>query len=346
MSDPNIAGPGPRGQGSLHQRIVGYWSTFLVYAAARLELADLLADGPRTSAALAVRTGTDHARLHRLLRGLVAIEILVEEADGSFALTAMGAELRRDVRGSLRAWALFNGENALRAWSQITDVMRSDRSGFELAAGTSLYTHLSQHPEEDAIWNDCMANSARAWLEDGGLLDKFAWRDGQVVVDVGGGHGSLLAGLLARHPGLRGVLFDLPHVVAGAGPLLQTAGVAERCQIVGGDATQAIPSGGDVYLFARVLFNWDDANVGKLLESCAQVLQPHAKIIAIETVLADGREPDPASIIDLNNLMLFGGRARLVAEWTRLFAAAGLILDRAIRVGPLWTLLEGYRPAP
>jgi ubiquinone/menaquinone biosynthesis C-methylase UbiE len=344
MIDPKAsAGPLQANHGSLYERIMGYWSTCLVYAAARLGLADLLAPGPQTSAALAVATGTDPQRLHRVLRGLVAINVLAEDADGHFSLTAMGAELRSDVPGSLRALAIFQCECAMSAWRQIPDVLRTGRSGFELAFGAGLYEHMARQPADDVIWNQAMVDSARAWLEDGGLLSRFEWRAGQTVIDVGGGHGPLLAGLLAQHRELRGVVFDLPRVVAGAGPYLEAAGVADRCQAVGGDATKAVPEGGDVYLFTRVLFNWDDDVATTMLASCARVMHPDARLLVIDIMVADGPAPDPATLIDLNNLMLFGGRARTEAQWRCVFANAGLVLDRATRVAPMWALLEGRR---
>jgi len=200
---------------------------------------------------------------------------------------------------------------------------------------------MALHPEDDAVWNQSMVDSARAWLEDGGLLEHFDWQDGQTVVDVGGGRGALLAGLLTRKPGLNGVVFDLPHVVAGATADIAAAGIADRCRVVGGDATEAVPEGGDIYLFARVLFNWNDDIAKSMLARCARAMHPNARLLVIDTMLADGPAADSATLIDLNNLMLFGGRCRTEAQWRRLFASAGLVMVQSYRVGPIWALLEG-----
>jgi hypothetical protein len=161
------------------------------------------------------------------------------------------------------------------------------------------------------------------------------------VVDVGGGQGALLAAILAANPQARGVLFDLPHVVAGAAPQLRAAGVADRCEVVGGSFFETVPAGGDVYLLRAVVHDWDDAQATAILRACRRAMDPAARLLLVERVIAPGNTPDPNRFSDLNMLVMLGGQERTATEFAALYQAAGLRLTRVLPLPDAASLIEG-----
>ena len=239
--------------------INGYWVSQAISVAASLRLADLLKDGPRTSEDLAQATGTYARSLYRLLRALAAARVFEEHPDRRFALAPMGEYLRSDLANSRRAWAELIGRPYVRqSWSALEDTVRTGETAFRQLYGTGIWDWRSEKPEERAIFDaamtglSCMAAHA--------VADAYDFSNSTCVVDVGGGQGALLAEILSRHAQLKGILFDLPSVVAGARPVLEEAGVADRCQALPGDMFTAVPEGGDAYLIKSVLMGEDDDN--------------------------------------------------------------------------------------
>jgi hypothetical protein len=197
---------------------------------------------------------------------------------------------------------------------------------------------MAQHPEAAAEWDRSMDQTARDWL--GALTASYDFAPIETIVDVGGGHGATLANILKDIPTMRGILFDLPHVVAGAPSLLAEAGVAERCAVIGGDMFVEVPSGGDAYLISRVLFNWDDQHACMLLQACRRAMASRAKLLVIDVVDADADKPKVAAFGDLNLLLLFGGRQRTESEFHTLFASAGFGITRILPTQSHFKLVE------
>ena len=172
-------------------------------------------------------------------------------------------------------------------------------------------------------------------------MRSYDFSDVGVLVDVGGGEGALLANILAANPGVGGVLFDQEHVVAGAGDLLERAGVADRCEVVAGSFFEAVPGGGDAYLLKSVVHDWDDAEAVEILRSCRKAMGGTGKLLVVEPVIGPGNEPDPAKYSDLNMLVILGGRERTASEFERLYAEAGFDLTGIVRTGSAFAVIEG-----
>jgi hypothetical protein len=198
---------------------------------------------------------------------------------------------------------------------------------------------MGQNPEQAARWDSAMDQTARDWL--GALSASYDFRPFQTIVDVGGGRGTLIARILQVAPATRGVLLDLPHVVAGAASILQAAGVADRCQVVGGDMLAAVPAGADAYLLARVLFNWDDEHSAMILRSCRRAMTGASRLIVVDIVEPDSDRPPSAAFGDLNLLLAFGGHMRSEGEFRALFAATGFAVTNILPTQSQFGIVEG-----
>lgn len=318
---------------------MGHNTPQVLYVAAKLRIADLLADGPRSSAALAEATGAHLQALYRLLRALVGLGLLARVTAGSdgegdrWELTPLGSALREDAPDSQRAWILTMGEFGYPVWGELLYSVRTGRPAFEQVFGQSYYDYMAIHPEAAGTWDRMMDDSAREWLAP--LAANLDFSGVGTLVDVGGGHGTFLAAALRANPHLRGILFDLPHVVAGAEPLLREMGVADRCEVVGGDMFAELPTGGGAYCLARVLFNWDDQHALALLTNCRRAMASGGKVVVVGFVMPE-RDVSPGASIgsDLGLLVMMGGRERTEREFRALFAEADLSITSIERIPP------------
>ena len=328
--------------GALLQAIVDYPSAQVVHAAARLGLADLLADGPRSVDDLAAATGTHAPSLARLVRALAALGALAEVGGGRVELTPLGAPLRSDVPGSVRDAVLFlAGEWYWRAWGGLLHSVRTGEPAFPAVHGTTAWDYRARHPEEGAIFDAAMTGISGMAAD--AVARSYDFSRIGVLADVGGGHGELLAAILAAHPSMRGILFDQPQVVAGARRLLERAGVADRCEVVGGSFFEAVPGGADAYLLKSVIHDWDDPEAAAILRACRAAVGDKGRLLVVERVVGPPNEPDPAKFSDLNMLVELGGRERTAEEYRDLLAGAGF---RLVGVTPTGSPFEVVEAAP
>jgi len=320
----------------------GYLLGQAVMVAAELGIADHLAAGSVPVAALAPAVGADPDALYRLLRALAGEGVFTEAAPRAFALTPLAEPLRTDHPRSVRARArLFRQEWVWRPWGHLLEAVREGGVAFERVYGVPFFAYLGAHPDAAAVFDAAMTGGTGSRA---GLAAAYDFAPLGTVVDVGGGQGGLLAAVLRAHPHLRGVLFDQPQVVAGAAPVLRAAGVADRCEVVGGDFFAAVPAGGDAYLLSQILHDWDDARATALLRVLHQAARPGARVVAVERVLPPGDAPHPAKLGDLNMLVLAGGRERTEAEFGALFAGASFELTRIVPLPEgAWSAVEGTR---
>lgn len=334
----------------LRQMLDGYKVTQMLYVAARLGIADQLEGGPRTADELAAATGADADALYRVLRTLASIGVFEEIGPRRFALTPLAEPLRTGHPDSLRSLAIFLGEDTYVPWGDLLQSVMTGAPAFEHVYGAPHFSYLTQHPEASARFDQAMSGNARRGAS--AVLAEYDFAGGGTVVDVGGGRGVLLAAILGAHPELRGILFDQPQVVAGAQPVLEAAGVAERCETMAGDFFAAVPPGGNFYVLRHILHDWDDERGIAILRTCAQAMSPGRKVLVIEAIVASGNEGPQTKFIDLQMLVLYGGRERTAEEYERLFTAAGLRLTRIIRTASDANIIEGERagfvshPAP
>ncbi len=312
---------------TLRRLVNGYQVSQAIHVAASLGIADLLAAGPRASEELAADTGTHPGALYRLLRALAAVGVLEEDGERRFVLTPLGEPLRSDVADSIAGWAAFVGRPYYwQAWSALGESVRSGENAFRQVHGVGVWEYRSTRPEEALVFDRAMASvSGRVGRA---LVAAYDFGRFGTVADVGGGHGGFLAALLTANPAMRGVLFDLPHVVATAGPTLQAAGVAERCRIEAGSFFDAVPAGSDAYVLMHVIHDWEDAEAVEILRTCARAAAGSAPVLLVEQLVAPPNAGPETKLSDLNMLVGPGGLERTREEFAQILAAAGLRLER------------------
>lgn len=325
---------------TLRNMIMGFRTTQLVFVAAKLGLADQLQREPQTPERLARRVGAEPGALGRLLRALASLGVFAETDEGAFSLTPLGQLLVASSPGSLRGMALLYGEEWLwRAYGQMLASVQTGQPGFERAHGQSFYDYLAQHPAAATQFQDAM--SAFSDHEAAAILAAYDFSRFAAVVDIGGGHGALIAALLQAHTQLAGVVFDLPEVAAAADRQLAAAGLSARARTVAGDMFMRIPGGGDLYLYKSVLHNWDDRSCVEILRTCRRAMAEHARLLVIERVVPPGNAASEAKLFDINMLVVLGGRERTEREYRRLFQEAGFELARVVATHSSLSLLEG-----
>ena len=317
----------------------GSWIAPVLYATAKLGIADRLADGPRTAAELAIPTKTHAPTLHRLLRTLAGLGILTEGDGQRFALTPLGEAMRSGAPGAARSTVLAFCSPALwRSWEEIVYSLETGRTGFEKVNGMPMFDYVAQHPEEASAFSEAMVGFhgaeppavARAW-------DFSPFRN---VVDVGGATGNMLAAILSHHPQPRGVLYDRPHVVRDAPALLAARGVADRVRIEPGNFFEGVPPGGDVYVLSHVIHDWNEEQCLTILGHCRRAMKPDARLLIVETVLPPGDTPHPGKVLDMVMLVIPGGQERTAAEYDALLAKAGFRLTRVVPTESVVSIVE------
>ena len=322
----------------------GYRVTQALYVAARLGIADRLADGPQGSEELARATGADAGALRRLLRALVSFGVFAEEADGRFALTEVGALLRDDVPGSLRAGVIFFGDRRhWKAWAELEGSVISGKTVWGPRAAHAFFEMNARDPEGAAIFNAAMTSLTSAF--DGAVVAAYDFSRLGTLVDVGGGQGALISSILRANPGLRGVLFDIPPVIEGA--KRRVAGLGDRLELVAGDVFASVPPGGDAYLLKWIIHDWDDEHSLTILRNCHRAMAPGARLLLVERVVPERIDPSADTqstlLADLNMLVLTGGHERTAAEYRTLLGGAGFALERIVPTATPLGVIEATR---
>jgi len=322
--------------------IAGYWTARIVYVAAKLGIADLVADGPKSAAELAVITKTHAPSLYRILRALCSTGWLAEHPDGRFGATPLTVALQTGAPGSVRHFAMSElGEEHYPAWGGVLDTVRTGELAFDRVFGMPNWQYWAEHPDDAETFNRAMSEMT-AILEPAlmPLIDLSAVRR---VVDVGGGRGTLIAALLKAYPRASGVVLDLPHVIELGRQHIAQEGLAERCTLVPGDFFESVPSGGDAYFLKWVLHDWDDARSVALLKQVRSAIASDGRLFVIEAVIPPGNDPFLHKLVDVNMLVMTGGRERTEAEYRSLLATAGFELTR-VTATPLEAAVLEARP--
>ena len=328
---------------ALLELIAGSWTTQALHVAARLGIADHLADGPQSAAALADALGAHGDSLHRLLRALTSIGVTAEPERGVFALTPLGAHLRADAPDSVRSWALFWGGSLWPIWATLAHSVRTGTSPRAIVTRREGFESLAQQPEAARVFNDAMTEMTR--LIAASVVQVSDCADVRCLVDVGGGRGELLAAFLRAHPQMRGVLFDLPLALAGADDHLAAAGVADRCEAVPGSFFDAVPAAGDAYVLKSVLHDWNDERAGQILARCREAMNGRGRLLVVERVVPERLTATPEHRLlaasDLNMMVVLSGRERDEAAFRALFASAGFAVIRIAPAALSFCVIEG-----
>lgn len=298
-------------------------ATKAVTAVAELRVADALANGPLYYTALADAVGADQRALHRTMRTLVALGVFAEPSPGTYALSPVSELLRSDAPGSLRTMAeMMTSPSHWLPWGRFTDTVRTGESGPMHAFGTDIFSWFQQaaNASQWDIFNAAMTGFSG--MTSTAVASSYDFSRFERIVDIGGGHGTFLRALLHVAPEARGVLFDLPDVVAGVGDTLDG-----RIDCVGGSFFEGVPTGADCYTMKHIIHDWSDDHCRTLLTHVAQGMAPDGRVLVCETVMPDTAEPHPAKFMDLNMLaMTEGGCERTISEFAALLKSAGLKL--------------------
>ena len=317
---PAKAAPPPYVQ--LVQMAMGHWVSSIVCLAAELKIADLLASGTKTAEELAGPTGTSAGPLYRFLRGLSNLGILTEGSDRRFGLTPLGQALKTGAPGSARATILTVASDWWAAgWRELPYSVRTGKSGFEKVLGMPVFDYLAQQPEKASLFSETMIGVHGE--EPAAVAAAYDFSGVSTLADIGGANGHLLATVLSKYPKMRGILFDLPHVVADAPVLLAKHGMADRVKIEKGSFFDSIPEGADAYLLSHVIHDWSEAECLTILGHCRRAMRPDARLLIVELVLPGGDEPHPGKMLDLMMLVGPGGQERTVPEYSALLEKAG-----------------------
>jgi DNA-binding HxlR family transcriptional regulator len=316
--------------------ISGMMRTQTIAAIAALGVADAIAAGVTGTDALAREVGADADALSRMLRLLEADGLVARDAPDVWRLTETGELLRDGVENSMRHLAMLFASELYDAWAGAESTLRGGPVAFSERFGMPFFDWVQTHPDMARRFDLAMSGTTAPRLVP--LLERD-WTSVATVVDVGGGNAALLETVLTRFPQLEGVSFDLPGVSERAAARLAGSPVAGRLRTEGGDFFEAVPGGGDAYVLAQVLHDWPDEACLRLLRACRRAAGERSVLLVLEQLVPDGAEPSPVKLLDLNMLILLGGRERTRREYETLFAAAGWKLTD-VRAGPRSSLLE------
>jgi hypothetical protein len=328
-------------QAQLIQMAIAGWLPRLLHVAAQLNLADYLAEGPRTAEELAGPTGTHAPSLYRVMRTLASLGLFTEDAARRFSLTPLGEALKTGAPGSVRvAILMITSDMVTRSWDNLLYSVQTGKPGFEKAFGMPIFDWLANHPEEASLYSQTMVGFNRA--EPPAVASAYDFSGLETIIDVGGATGNLLAAILGRHPGPRGILLDMPHVVRDASALIQSHGLADRIAIEAGSFFESVPSGGDAYLLSHIIHDWSEGQSMTILGHCRRAMKPGSRLLIVEMVLPAGDAPHPGKMLDIGMLVRTGGQERTEPEYRELLDKAGFRLARVVPTESAVSVVEAF----
>ncbi len=327
---PSANGPSPQDFGQIFKLIGGYRISQALYVAVELGIPDLLRTGPMHSDDLAAKTHTHAPTLYRILRFLAGAGLFDEIAPREFELTKLGSTLRTDMPGTINpAVRLWLSDSHWLPWGHLLHSVRTGELAFDHVHGMGVFDYLRKNADVSAVFNAMMTTSSARLGS--AIVTQYDFSGIRKIVDIGGGHGFTLSSILASNPTMQGVLYDLPDVVAGAGKILENAGVSDRCEVVGGSFFDSTPPGADAYVLKQIIHDWDDDQSLKILQNCRRAIPRGGKLLLIERQIApDHREAMRVLHIDMEMLVNVSGMERTDGEYRSLFERAGFRLTRIV----------------
>jgi DNA-binding HxlR family transcriptional regulator len=322
---------------ALFQMMAGYWVSQSIYVASKLGIPDAIQSGPKSCREIAAITGVHENSLFRLLRVLESIGICTRKKE-RYELTAQGRLLQSNVQGSLRSMALTLGEIHYEAWGNLDHSIRTGQPAFNDVFGTGLFQHLSKNRVDGATFNAAMTDFSG--LVSYAVALAYDFSGIQSIVDVGGGHGKFLQTILGMNAYIQGIVFDLPAVIQGTQEHLASMG--ERCVAVAGDFFNSVPCGAGVYILSGVIHDWHDAQSITILQNCRNAMVESSRILVVEMIVPEA-EPCFSTLLDLNMLVMSGGRERTESEFRSLFQSAKLEVTRIISTLSPLKIVEARR---
>ena len=324
---------------AMMELVVSGWPAQAITAAAQLGIADALADGPLAIDELAARVGAHPDALRRLMRALIGRGIFRRRRDGRYALNSLAATLRSDAPISLKGAAMFQGSQEQRErWTLLADSVRTGESIVPALRGMEGFDYLVEIPEHADLFDKTMTSLAQMTLAV--VVASYDFGAHRTIVDVGGGQGAMLAAILTRARGARGVLYDVPRVVAGAPELLRANRVADRVQIVPGSFFDHVPGGGDAYLLKNIIHDWPDDKALQILRNVRAAAGSGATVLLVEMVVRENGRDGPENWVDLEMLLNLGSRERTADEYRDLLRQAGFRMTRVVPTASPLSVVE------
>jgi hypothetical protein len=306
---------------------------------AKLGVPDHLENGPRSAEELAKEIRANPQALYRLMRATASVGVLTEGPDGKFSQTPLSDALRTNAVPSVRGFAIMNTmEWWFRGWQRLEYSVRTGKTALDEVLGMPVFEFFEKNPEDARIFNEGM--TSLSMIDSPAVAASYSFEGINSLTDVGGGHGLLLATILAGNPSLKGTLFDAPHVVAGAkdGPLKP---FLDRCTFAGGDMFAAVPAGADAYIMKHIIHDWPDDKCVQILKNCRKGVNRNGKLLVVDHVIQPGNDFHPGKILDLAMLLFPGGKERTEQQFRDLFAASGWRLNRIIPTPAMEYIVEG-----
>ena len=332
------SGP-PTPERQVIQMSTAYWVSSFVYAAAKLGLADHLANGPKSAAELAEPMAVHERSLHRFMRSLTCIGLLAEQGSGRFALTSLGETLKTSSSSAARATVLTMGNPWFaQSMGDLAYSVRTGKTAFQKINGLPVFEYLATRPEDASLFSETMVGVHGE--EPAAVATAYDFSAFKTVLDVGGANGNLLAAILEHHPGVRGLLFDLPHVVSDAPAFLEAKGLLERVKIESGSFFDGVPAGADAYVLSHIIHDWSEEQCLAILAHCREAMGSNGKLLLVEMVLPQGDEPHPGKMLDMVMLAIPGGQERTSAEYEDLLRKAGFRMTRIVPTGSAVSVVE------
>ncbi len=319
--------------------IRGFWVSQIVGTLAELKIPDRLAKGALRHDELAKEIGCDSQATYRLLRASASVGVISAKSDGRFGLTPLGEKLRSNVPGSMRDIAVaITAPGHWLSWGRLAEAVRSGKRQTPATLGRELFQYYAENPDEGSAFTGAMSNMSTMIAEDvARVLDTST---AEHVADIGGGSGAIIAALLESNPALRGTILELADVVPRARTALAERGLSSRCQVVEGDFFKAVPPA-DIHILKQIIHDWNDEQSIRILSNCAHSLRRNGRVILIEYVLPEDGRFSYVPLMDLNMLVLLPGCERTAEQYSGLFNAAGLRLNRLIETASPMHVIEG-----
>jgi precorrin-6B methylase 2/predicted transcriptional regulator len=330
----NTQSEGESSSSLLLEMMYGYQKSQALFVAAKLGIADILSNGSKTADELAKATGVNSRSIYHLMRMLISVGVFSTEDNDKFQLNPMGKHLLTGTSDSLRGTVMVMGDEIYQAWGNLLYGIKTGKTAFNHTFNRDVYSYLKQDSEASVNFNEWMKETTREWLLP--VLEAYDFSEVKTLVDVGGGIGTLTAVILNANPKMQAILFDREDVVVDAQRVLEGAGVADRCQIVGGNFFEAVLPDGDLYLISRVLLNWDDSNAIKILTNCYQAMTVKDRLLVVDFMLPKGKMSPFIGLGSLNLFIMGGNFMRTEDEFYNLLSSAGFKVTNTIKTtGPV-----------
>jgi hypothetical protein len=336
MSQPSQS---PPPHAALLQMILGKWVSSAISAAAQFGIADYLESGPKSPKELASLTGTQEQPLYRLLRANASVGVFTELEDGRFAQTPLSEPLRTNAKPCVRNMAMMLTDDwHIRSWEQLPWCVETGKPASYKLNGIPMFDWMAQHPEKTVNFNNAMTDLSQG--DAAAVVQSYDFSRFEHIVDVAGGHGTLLAAILEQAPKSRGTLFDMPHVIEGAKKARILERFGDRCTLEAGSFFEFLPPA-DAYMMKYIIHDWYDPECIKILSNCRKGIRPGGRLLVVDQVVPAGNDPAISKIVDIEMLVLPGGMERTEQQFRDLFAASGFRLERIIPMPAPQCIIEG-----